>query len=349
MKAPVNTERMLTAAYSRRSRLLSLVTLIAGLCGLAGAIVLLIDIGFQRVLALLVAVGWGFLWLVPVRLLVISVNAWAWRVLLATWERLPLVFLVWVALVRDAINNLLPVLRVGGDAAGLRLLVRHGLSAPVVLATMVVETTVTIFMQIAFSVIGVCLLFSYAPHNPLVRSMVLVIGAALVVAVVFVIVQRKAGLFAGIERAITRIVGRTFAGGQGGMDVDYNVNSLYQHRRRVFRCGLLQFMSLLGGACEVWVILQLLGYPAGPRLAVLFESVIQGLQSAAFIVPGALGVQEGGLVAVGLAAGVPPDMALALSVSRRLRQIAFGVPVLAVWTRVERRNQGSGTAVAREA
>ncbi|MHB1565174.1 MAG: lysylphosphatidylglycerol synthase domain-containing protein [Acidiferrobacter sp.] len=338
---------MLTATPLRRPRLLAVLALVAGFSGLAGAVVLLVDIGIRPVLALLIAVGWGFLWLVPVRLAVVSINAWAWRVLLVTWERLPLWFLMWVALVRDAINNLLPVLRVGGDAAGLRLLVRHGLSAPVALASMVVETTTTIFVQIIFSLIGVGLLLSYAPDNHLVRGIALMIVGALVVGVAFVIVQRKAGLFAGIERVVTRVVGRTFNGGQGGASVDYGLNNLYQHPGRVLRCGLWQFMSLLGGAGEVWVILRLLGYPAGPRLAILFESIIQGLQSAAFIVPGALGVQEGGLVAVGLAAGVPPDVALALSIGRRLRQIAFGVPVLALWMRAERREHRGGAAVPR--
>ncbi|MDA8389229.1 MAG: lysylphosphatidylglycerol synthase domain-containing protein [Gammaproteobacteria bacterium] len=322
-----------------RQRLLYMLTMAAGLGGLGGAVALIAQSGFHRVFSLLAAVRWGFLWLIPVRLAVVSLNAQAWRALLRAWRRLPLAFLVWVALVRDAINNLLPVFRVGGDAAGLRLLVRRGLAGAPAMATIVVETTTTIFVQILFSLLGVGLLLSYVHHGHVVSDVAYGIGVAAIVAVVFLVVQTRGRLFARAEKVFMWLSGRGFAGGTEGGTIDQSIRELYQRPRLIARCGLWQLASLLGGACEVWVIFRILGVTVSPRLAVLFESMIQGLQSAAFIVPGALGVQEGGLVAVGILAGVPMDMALAVSLTRRLRQIAFGVPVLGWWMRSERRSR----------
>ncbi len=320
-----------------RQRLLYGLTMADGLGGLAGAIALIAQSGFNRTFSLLVAMQWGFLWLIPVRLGVVSLNAQAWRVLLRAWLRVSLPFLVWVALVRDAVNNLLPVFRVGGDAAGLRLLVRRGLAGAPAMATIVVETTTTIFVQILFSLLGVGLLLSYVHRGQLVSDVVYGIGVAIIVVIVFFVVQTRGRLFVRVEKIFRWLSGRSFAEGTEGQAIDQSIQALYHRPRLIARCGLWQLASLFAGAGEVWVIFRILGVAVSPRLAILFESMIQGLQSAAFIVPGALGVQEGGLVAAGVVAGVPMDVALAVSLTRRLRQIVFGLPVLGSWVRSERR------------
>jgi hypothetical protein len=61
------------------------------------------------------------------------------------------------------------------------------------------------------------------------------------------------------------------------------------------------------------------------------ESLTQAAKSVFFMVPAALGVQEAGLMGVGLLLGLGPDMALALSLAKRLREVLFGVPALLVW------------------
>ena len=60
-------------------------------------------------------------------------------------------------------------------------------------------------------------------------------------------------------------------------------------------------------------------------------------RSAAFTVPGAIGVQEAGFVALGLVLGLDPSTALALGLIRRARDLALGLPALAVWSAIEAR------------
>ena len=53
------------------------------------------------------------------------------------------------------------------------------------------------------------------------------------------------------------------------------------------------------------------------------------------MVPMAAGVQEGGYLLVGAAFGLPPDQALALSLLKRGRDLALGVPALLGWQVME--------------
>jgi hypothetical protein len=62
--------------------------------------------------------------------------------------------------------------------------------------------------------------------------------------------------------------------------------------------------------------------------ALSLESLGQAIRGAAFAVPGALGVQEGGYLLLAPLAGLPPDMALALSLAKRAREIILGLPGL---------------------
>ncbi len=53
--------------------------------------------------------------------------------------------------------------------------------------------------------------------------------------------------------------------------------------------------------------------------------------SAGFLVPGALGVQEAGYVALGHLFGISADISISISLLRRGRDIVIGVPVLLLW------------------
>ena len=58
------------------------------------------------------------------------------------------------------------------------------------------------------------------------------------------------------------------------------------------------------------------------------SSDLQAVRGAAFAIPGALGVQEGGYLLLAPLAGLHPDTALALSLAKRAREVLLGVPGL---------------------
>jgi hypothetical protein len=80
-----------------------------------------------------------------------------------------------------------------------------------------------------------------------------------------------------------------------------------------------------------------MGHGTDPVRAFVIESLAMAARSAGFAVPGALGVQEGGLVLVGALYGIPADAAVALSMVKRAREVAIGVVGLVMWQVAEGR------------
>jgi hypothetical protein len=75
-----------------------------------------------------------------------------------------------------------------------------------------------------------------------------------------------------------------------------------------------------------------------PLAAVIaIEGLLAAARGIAFVVPSALGVQEGAYVVLGGLFGLPPDTALALSLLKRARGLVLGAPPLLLWQIAESR------------
>jgi uncharacterized membrane protein YbhN (UPF0104 family) len=98
-----------------------------------------------------------------------------------------------------------------------------------------------------------------------------------------------------------------------------------------------QFAGLLAECLETWAALRFLGVSIRFSEAVILESLTQAARQFLFIVPAGLGVQEVGLVAVGHVLGIGSDIAIALSLAKRMTRIVFGVPALLAWQWIETR------------
>ena len=90
-------------------------------------------------------------------------------------------------------------------------------------------------------------------------------------------------------------------------------------------------LSLLGwvaGTGEVWLVLWLVGSRVSWSDALVLESLGQAIRGAAFAVPGSLGVQEAGYLLLAPLASLRPDVALALSLAKRARELLLAAPGL---------------------
>jgi uncharacterized membrane protein YbhN (UPF0104 family) len=70
----------------------------------------------------------------------------------------------------------------------------------------------------------------------------------------------------------------------------------------------------------------------------MFIGIISTLRAAAFVVPGGLGVQEAGYALLAPMVGLGPDIAIALSLASRARELMTGVPALLTWQVIEGRS-----------
>ncbi len=98
-----------------------------------------------------------------------------------------------------------------------------------------------------------------------------------------------------------------------------------------------RWVGWVAGIGEVWLGLYFLGHPVGLADAVMLEALGQAIRGAAFAIPGALGVQEGGFVLLAGLIGLDPQTGLALSLVKRVRELGLGLPGLVAWQWAESR------------
>ncbi len=99
----------------------------------------------------------------------------------------------------------------------------------------------------------------------------------------------------------------------------------------------LHFLAWIMGGIQIWMAAHALGYDIGPYEAIAIESAAYAGRAILFFVPAGLVTQEAGLVAAGLVFGLTPAQSLALALVLRLRDVVFGLPLLA-WPLYEYRH-----------
>jgi len=85
----------------------------------------------------------------------------------------------------------------------------------------------------------------------------------------------------------------------------------------------------------VWAGLWVAGHHMSLRTIMGLESLAYVVRTVTFFVPMGLGAIEGGYVLVGHFFGLTPEFALAISLIKRVRDIAIGVPALICWQMLE--------------
>jgi len=293
----------------------------------------LVSQGLPAVVATLALAGWGLLLVALFHLVPLVLDALAIRVLFdggAARDSMRDAMLArWAG---ESANSLMPAGQIGGPVLMARHLAQRGLALQDAAAAITVSTTLQTFAQIAFALLGVALLGVQASHlSPLALRTSLLIASGLLALQVggFYWMQRR-GLFSKLMRTATRFAGkRDWSQWMSqAAAIDLAVQLTYGRGGPVAASFLLSLIGWLVGTGEVYLILQLIHHPVGWIDALLLESLGQAIRGAAFAIPGALGVQEGGYLLLAPLAGLPPDAALALSLAKRARELLLGVPGL---------------------
>lgn len=304
---------------------------LVGLLGLVAATALFAWQGFGGVLHIVATAGFGVIVASLCHIIPMTFNARAWQILLPGKRRPSLGFFVWAVWLRESVNGLLPVARIGGEVTTAKLLTSHGLRARSAVASLVVDVTLSLISQYAFTMIGLGGLLLTGDGGSLLKPVLW--GLLTVVPVVaLVLVVQKIGLFTLIAQIIGALFGdkfTTLVGSASGFDL--TVRRFYKRRRAIIACTVWQIIGWVSGASEIFVLLWFMGHPIPFRDAVIVESLIQALSSSAFVVPGALGVQEGGFLIIGGLVGLSHELALAVALARRARDVLLFVPALAIW------------------
>lgn len=309
---------------------------IAAVVGLAVVTALLAWVGLPVVGAAIRALGWsGFGLFCLAWVPVIAMLGLAW---FSAAPGLPLRrawTTIWGRLLREAAGEVLPFSQVGGLLVGSRAVIAAGVPEDLALASTIVDVTAEMAAQAFYTILGLALAvarFTGGGSIPLLWPALG--GLALLFALVAAVMggQRRAVGWAG--KALIRWLPDSQARAEAAIAT---LDGIYRRRARIVAAVVLHVGGWIGSSTTAWIALRLMDVRVDLSTVIAMEAIMYAVRGLGFALPGGLGVQEGAYVLLAPFFGVPPADALALSLLRRARDIAFGVPVLAIWQAQEGR------------
>jgi glycosyltransferase 2 family protein len=322
------------------------ISAVLAVLGLLLATVMVGYFGFDSIIQTVGAVGWsGFVSLLVWQAGLFLVLGAAWELIVPREATAPPWAFLWGRMVRDSAGNCLPFSQMGGFVLGARAVTLQGVSWPLATASTVVDVTAEFLAQIAFAVLGVAILLVRAPGSGLAGPL----AGALLLAVAggagFIWVQRRGSpIFARLARRMAREwfpeVAERVDALQGAF------GRIYRRPARIALGSALHLAGWTGTGVAGWLAYRLLGADIDLLSVLAVEGLLNATLGVAFLVPGAIGVQEAGYAVFGTLFGLAPELSIGVSLLRRAKDLALGIPILLVWQIAEARRLRMATSTS---
>lgn len=299
---------------------------------------LLTRVGLGAVLTAAASVGYpGFALLCVASLLLYGFLGATWAVLLPRSVPVGPAVFIWARMVREAAADVLPFSQIGGMALGARAAILHGAPSALAWGSMIVDVTTEMLAQIAYVAVGILVIWLNTPHTALTRAVTTATSAALLLALV------AGGAFLGVQRyghqwVASRLMRRVSSGSSAYTTaIAAALDEIYRSRTRVTISLGAHFLGWVANAGCAWIAFRLVGASVDFVSVLAVESLVYASRSAGFFIPNALGVQEAAYIVLAPLFGIGTELALAVSLLKRARDLAIGVPVLLIWQAFEGR------------
>lgn len=286
-------------------------------------------------LAALLTVGFGIVPVILIHIVQIWCSGAAWHAVADTTVPIPRRTYVWTRWIREAVGGLLPVAQLGGEVVGGRLLVLSGARTSEAAGSITVDLTVEAVTLIMFILLGLAFAVLTGTAQGLVGYTLLGL-AVFVPAVVLLLVLQRRGLLVLMER-LTAWLNRRWPtlNTDGLRGLHDAIAASYRNPRGLLEGVVWHLLGWLGGVVEIYVMAEVINMPVTLGQALVIESLGQAIRSAAFFVPAGLGVQEGSLFWIAGELGLPAATGLSISLVKRVRELALGLPALLAWHFIE--------------
>jgi putative membrane protein len=320
---------------SQKAKALPAIMALAGVAVITGLVIYFGAGDVLRVLTSVRPVGFGAYILAQLGIL-LGLGL-CWRLLLRSHQRGSFWLCVWGRAVRDATGEFLPFSQVGGFVLGARVITLSGVSMADAVASTLGDVTTEFLAQLTFIGIGLVVFARKAPGSELVMPVAIGLCVALVAAIGLILAQRGTGtkLFRGLALRIAGTVGEGAAENIDRLQAALDI--LYTERLRLVLCALFHLVCWFGTTTASYIGFHALGVPLSWLDAMCIEAILHAIMAVAFFIPGRAGVQEAAYTVLGGIFGIPPEIALSLSLLRRARDFVIAVPVLIAWQGLEAR------------
>ena len=323
------------AAASGRKRRVA--TIIAALIGLAVATAVVGYFKFGMVIKAMEPIGVaGFLAVIAAQAVLFVPLGFAWWLVAPGEPAARMPAFMWARLLREASSDVLPFSALGAIVVATRATVLGGVDASVAIASITVDITIEMIGQLIYTLLGIGLLahhlgFANFSHSLAPEAAGAVALALFMVSGVILVQRRGLDLVIAMVDRLAPVAGR-----QADAVVDA-IKAAHAAPGRMSLGLAIHLACWFGAAAGTWLILYLIGHPLPFLSVVAIESLLFAVRNVAFVAPSGLGVQEGAYVLLGPLFGLPAEAALALSLLKRGRDIAIGVPMLLSWQLLENR------------
>ncbi len=288
------------------------------------------QLGFDAVLHHIEEIKWAFpLILIPSCVWHLS-NTIAWSFAFppdAFRPRFPALFMAKLA--GEAVNQLTPLANLGGEPLKAHLL-RHHTPGARGMASVVIDKTSQLIVGLAFTMVGLGLLFHYQGTSQIFSAqylagfVFLLAGSALGL---WLFIRRQDRLFTSLLTFLRSVglrvdlIERNMARAER---IDTNIGQFYhEHKSRFGKVLFFQSVGWFMGTCETFIILHVLGANIDFWVCFLLVSLGSVINSLFFFMPSSIGVMEGGQVFLFASLGLDPALGLSLGLIKRMRRILW--------------------------
>ena len=279
---------------------------------------------FAQVAHYLVAIGYGYVWIVIVTLLAMLMGTISWRYTFKedTIGRISFVKLFVIRLVGENIGLLNPSNIIGGDAYKGYQLSKEGIAYHESTSSLILSRMIMMVTQILTFIISGVLFIAFIDSS---RELNLIIGGSILLLIflsgMFYLLLRYGLVSQRLQHLFQRY---------GWYKLIYKLKKIYVQLRSFYRDNRIRFFKAIGfnmlnwivGSLEFWVIFYFMAVPIGLLDALLVDQGVLVLKSFGAFIPGQLGIEEfSNKIMLSIIGIHMTGLWVAASILRRSRQI----------------------------
>jgi uncharacterized membrane protein YbhN (UPF0104 family) len=189
--------------------------------------------------------------------------------------------------------------------------------------------TAQVLAQVVFIALGALAGAANLPPQSPARTGMLAITAAALVIVALLIWFQKRGMFSTLAALAGGLHLRLHAASEKTESLrrlDKRIFDFYRHDRRRFTLSTLAYLAgWIADTLEIFFVSHLLGIPLDWTQALAVEAFISVAKALGIFVPGALGVQESGVVFLFYLFNLPATLGASYAIIRRGRELVFAL------------------------
>ena len=300
--------------------------------------VLIYKVGPSTIYHQLIVLKWKISLLLLPYMLVFTLNTLGWKY---SFTKVKISFkdLFLIRLAGESINWTIPSANFAGEPMKAYFLKKHNISIVDGMTSVVISKTILIISQIIFVMIGVAFyLFKLNVSGSRLISSIIIILLGIPI-IMFIFFIQKRGLFAFLLKLLRmfRIRIRFIEEREERlMELDKNINQFYSfNKKKAFYALVCCFLGWVAGLIEVFLILYLLNIPVDTVSAYIIESLSTTARSVTSFIPGSVGGQEGGIIAIFISLKLSASVALTFGILRRLRELIWTGAGLFILSKLE--------------